>query len=131
MTVRHFFQWLIASSSESGSDEDANDGNPQRQSLKASFLAKLSGPIIGYGEDYALFQYIYDLHMWTTLGSKKNAVAESILTHCHQHGRARDVVPSARARMLVCWGGTNGRRATGMAQQRVAGALTVCPGAQR
>ena len=64
------------SSSESGAGDDDRDPDARRQSLKASFLAKLSGPLIGYAEDYALFQFIYDLYMWTTLGSKKNAVGD-------------------------------------------------------
>ena len=37
------------------------------------FLAKVLGPIIGYGTDFELLQFVYDLHMWTVLGGKKNA----------------------------------------------------------
>ena len=30
------------------------------------------GPVIGYGNDYELFQFVYDLHLGTMLGSKRN-----------------------------------------------------------
>eukprot|EP00972_Heterocapsa_arctica_P102884 15163339-Heterocapsa_arctica.AAC.1 len=43
-----------------------------RQSLKGSYVAKVLSPLIGYGTDYALFQFVYDLHMWTMLGAKKH-----------------------------------------------------------
>ena len=36
------------------------------------------GPLIGYGTDYALFQFVYDLHMWTMLGSKKNVGQDKV-----------------------------------------------------
>ena len=43
-----------------------------RQSLKGSYLSKVLSAPTGYGTDYALFQFVYDFHMWTMLGSKKH-----------------------------------------------------------
>ena len=64
---------LDETSSES-SDADSNvcEKETGRHSLKASYLAKVLGPVIGYGADYELFQFTYDLHMWTMLGAKRN-----------------------------------------------------------
>ena len=42
-----------------------------RSSLKQSFLAKVFSGIIGYGVQYELFQFVYDLWLWTTVGSAK------------------------------------------------------------
>ena len=66
--------------SEDGSDDDSEDSDDDdngerlqgRQSLKRSYLAKVLSPLIGYGTDYALFQFVYDLHMWGTLGAKQH-----------------------------------------------------------
>jgi hypothetical protein len=50
----------------------------KRQSLKASFLAKLMSPVIGYGSDPQLSQFVYDLWMWSALGGAKNASGVSL-----------------------------------------------------
>ena len=47
---------------------------PGRNSAKAAYLAKVLGPVLGYGADYDLFQFVYDLWLWSTLGAKKNTV---------------------------------------------------------
>ena len=59
----------------SSSDAEDSDGGKEfsgRQSLKASFMAKVLGPLTEYGTNYELMHFIYDLHMWSTLGAKKN-----------------------------------------------------------
>ena len=58
-------------SDESESDDEDADSSG-RQSLKASFLAKVLGPMTAYGASFELMQFVYDLHMWTTLGAKRN-----------------------------------------------------------
>ena len=58
-----------ASGCSSGSDGDAQE---RRHSIKKSFQAKLLSPLLGYGADFELLQYVFDLHLWTDLGSKKN-----------------------------------------------------------
>ena len=75
------------SSEESGSSEDteveAVEGEGARtedfaragrNSAKSAFLAKVLGPTLGYGATYELFQFVYDLWLWSSLGAKKNTV---------------------------------------------------------
>ena len=49
----------------------AKDG---RNSATSSYLAKVLGPVAEYGADFELFQFVYDLWLWSNLGGKKNAV---------------------------------------------------------
>ena len=44
------------------------------QFCRAAYLAKVLGPVLGYGADYELFQFVYNLWLWSTLGAKKNTV---------------------------------------------------------
>ena len=44
-----------------------------RQSAKASFVAKIFSPIIGYGSCYELQHFVYDLWLSSSLGGAKNA----------------------------------------------------------
>ena len=60
-----------ASDTEGGSDSEAQDPEDRPHSIKRSFAAKLGSPLLGYGADFSLLQYVYDLHLWTDLGSKK------------------------------------------------------------
>ena len=74
------------SSSSSDSSSGDEDGSPDaeeddapldfaregRNSAKASFLAKVLGPVAEYGAEYDLFQFVYDLWLWSALGAKKN-----------------------------------------------------------
>ena len=53
----------------------ANEGC--HQSAKASYLAKVMGPILGYGANWDLFQFQYDLWMATTIGGAKNSAGIS------------------------------------------------------
>eukprot|EP00438_Fugacium_kawagutii_P012731 Skav203736 [mRNA] locus=scaffold68:197214:199967:+ [translate_table: standard] len=62
----------------SSSDEQASAGdNEQRQSIKRSFHTKLMSPLLGYSCNFELLQYVYDLHLWTDLGSKKNRAGDT------------------------------------------------------
>ena len=45
---------------------------PGRNSAKAAYLAKVLGSVLGYGADYDLFQFVYDLWLWSALGAKNN-----------------------------------------------------------
>ena len=61
-----------ASSSEDDNDGGAAQEGEERHSLKRTFLAKLHSPLLGYGGNYELLHFVYDLSLWTDLGSKKN-----------------------------------------------------------
>ena len=58
--------------SDSSDESDGGEGKSGRQSAKTSFISKVLSPIISVGTTYKLFQFVYDLHMWTMLGSKRN-----------------------------------------------------------
>ena len=58
-------------SSEEGF-EPLDFAKAHRNSAKASYLAKVLGPIAEYGANYDLFQFVYDLWLWSAVGSKKN-----------------------------------------------------------
>ena len=45
-----------------------------RNSAKSAYLAKVLGPVLGYGATYDLFQFVYDLWLWSTVGAKKHSV---------------------------------------------------------
>jgi len=45
-----------------------------RNSAKSAYLAKVLGPVLGYGATYSLFQFVYDLWLWSTVGAKKHWV---------------------------------------------------------
>ena len=40
--------------------------------VRRGFIRKVLSPVIGYGADYELLHFVYDLSMWTTIGTKKN-----------------------------------------------------------
>ena len=46
----------------------------RRQSFKASYLAKLLSRVIGYGTEFELVQFIYDLWLYGGIGAAGNAV---------------------------------------------------------
>ena len=50
--------------------EEGADG--QRHSIKRSFRAKLLSPLLSYGSNFGLLQFVYDLQLWTELGAKRN-----------------------------------------------------------
>ena len=56
----------------SSSDDEEHVATSGRQSTKRSFLAKVFSPLLGYGSNFELIQFVYDLNLWSSLGSKKN-----------------------------------------------------------
>ena len=56
-------------------DEEHPGEGSGRHSIKRSFMRKVLSPIIGYGQDFELLQFIYDLTMWSRIGGGKNACA--------------------------------------------------------
>jgi hypothetical protein len=60
---------------EDSSEEDPDEKEEQgvRRSMKRSFLSKVMSPLPGYGSTFELVQFVYDLNLWTALGSKKNS----------------------------------------------------------
>ena len=60
-----------ASKTDSSTDEN-EDEVAGRHSMKRNFMAKVMSPVIGYGTRFDLLQYVYDLNLWSTLGSRKN-----------------------------------------------------------
>ena len=68
------------SSEDAEADAEAGESHAEdfarvgRNSAKSAFLAKVLGPTLGYGATYDLFQFVYDLWLWSSLGAKKNSV---------------------------------------------------------
>ncbi|CAJ1459932.1 unnamed protein product, partial [Effrenium voratum] len=56
--------------SEEEGEEDA--GGLMRHSIKRLYAALALGQLLGYTEHYEILQFVYDLHLWTDLGSKCN-----------------------------------------------------------
>ena len=44
--------------------------------IKRGFLRKVLSPVVGYGADYDLLHFVYDLSLWTTIGTKKNVARQ-------------------------------------------------------
>ena len=66
---------------ESDGDEDRQAGEEDgaavedhntRHSVKRLFAALALGQLLGYGADFELLQFAYDLNLWSSIGSKKN-----------------------------------------------------------
>ena len=62
--------------------EDAEEAAPnivaaEQGRIRRSFLRKVLSPVIGYGADYLLLHFVFDLSMWTTIGTKKNLAART------------------------------------------------------
>ena len=51
-------------------DDDAIDC--VRHSVRKSFAAKALGPLLEYGANYEILHFVYDLVLWSEIGSKKN-----------------------------------------------------------
>ena len=45
--------------------------------IKRGFMRKVLSPVIGYGADYELLHFVFDLSMWTTIGTKKNLASRT------------------------------------------------------
>ena len=50
-----------------------------RHSVKRSFMRKVFSPIIGYGHDFELLQFVYDLTMWSRLAGGRTPARDC---HC-------------------------------------------------
>ena len=57
---------------ESGDEGEAEDSDLVRHSIKRLYAALSLGQLLGYTDHYEILQYVYDLHLWTDLGSKRN-----------------------------------------------------------
>ena len=67
------------SSDEEETDEEVRPAREAgRQSAKASFLAKVFSAVVGYGADWKLGQFVYDLWMWSSLGAAKHCGGPSL-----------------------------------------------------
>eukprot|EP00973_Karenia_brevis_P037589 5187445-Karenia_brevis.AAC.2 len=71
--------------SSSGSSDDSEHSDASHKTEKAisgqrtsqkrikhNFMKKVLSPVIGYSTDYELLHFVFDLQIWTTLGTKKN-----------------------------------------------------------
>ena len=59
------------------SDEDEEEAKEEgddlvRHSVKRLFACLSLGLLLGFTEHFEILQYVYDLHLWTDLGSKRN-----------------------------------------------------------
>ena len=66
-----------ASNSHSETEDNASEGEraivcSKEGRIKHSFMRKVFSPVIGYSGEYELLHFVYDLSMWTTVGTKKN-----------------------------------------------------------
>ena len=57
---------------DSSGDEGAEEDSMLRHSIKRRFQRLALGPLLEYGSDFSLLQFVFDLHLWSDLGSKKN-----------------------------------------------------------
>ena len=66
-----------SSSDSESSDAEAAARKPRltegRHSVRHNFMTKVFSPVVGYSEEYELMQFVYDLVMWSCLGSAKNS----------------------------------------------------------
>ena len=76
----------VESSTEAEDDADGSDeesGQDRRIAcsklgrIKRGFIRKVLSPVIGYGTDYELLHFVYDLSIWTTVGTKKNIARQA------------------------------------------------------
>ena len=62
-----------SSEGEAEADEEAEPEERKRTSAKASFVAKIFSPVMGYGACYELQHFVYDLWLASSLGGARNA----------------------------------------------------------
>ena len=67
---------------EAEEEEEAEDTAPKIETstqgrIKRGFVRKLLSPVLGYGADFELLQFVYDLSLWATVGAKKNISTSS------------------------------------------------------
>ena len=88
MSLPVVFKRFLIQDSEDGREDSEDDEDPLeaaapldfarkgRNSAKSAYLAKVLGPVLGYGATYEVFQFVYDLWLWSALGGKKNTVGK-------------------------------------------------------
>ncbi|CAK0844936.1 unnamed protein product [Prorocentrum cordatum] len=59
-------------------EDEGGDGGGQRTSVKRSFMTKCLSPLLGYGSNFELLQFVCDLNLWATLGAKKNLGLDNV-----------------------------------------------------
>ena len=57
---------------EDSAEDTPNIVEGEHGRIKRGFIRKVLSPVIGYGADYELLHFVFDLSMWTTIGTKKN-----------------------------------------------------------
>ena len=87
-------------SGEEEEESTLNFAKEGRNSPKAAFMAKLMGPVTDYAADFELFQYVYDLWLWTNLGAKKNAVQQPMRLACAGYGFSPEYWTTRHAALL-------------------------------
>ena len=78
-----------AAESDSDSDEESQhtdeeaveDAGTPRRSMKRPFAALALGRLLGYAADFELLQFVYDLNLWSSIGSKKNLQLPTPMRH--------------------------------------------------
>ena len=71
----HHDQQVAGDSSDDEGDAEADEAHPSFGRIRQHFLRKFFSPVVGYGGDYELLHFVYDLSLWTTIGSKKNVAS--------------------------------------------------------
>ena len=61
-----------AAEDEGGEAAAANIETSTLGRIKRGYIRKVLSPVMGYGADYQLLHFVYDLSIWTTVGTKKN-----------------------------------------------------------
>eukprot|EP00435_Cladocopium_sp_Y103_P003906 s5512_g1.t1 len=57
---------------EDSAEDPPNIVAAEHGRIKRGFMRKVLSPVIGYSSDYELLHFVFDLSMWTTIGTKKN-----------------------------------------------------------
>ena len=57
------------------------DAGTPRRSMKRPFAALALGRLLGYAADFELLQFVYDLNLWSSIGSKKNLQLPTPMRH--------------------------------------------------
>ena len=76
--ARRLARARAAARTEDLSEDEEEDGDQARHSVKRSFMRKVFSPIVGYGQDFELLQFMYDLTLWSRIGGGKNAYASAL-----------------------------------------------------
>ena len=70
----------VASQEDDDEEEGAGQARVPEPSklgrIKRGFIRKVLSPVVGFGNIYELLHFVYDLSMWTTVGTKKNVARQ-------------------------------------------------------